>query len=41
MPAVADWLALGVLLLYTVIELWSHVLPDDTETDSAAPEEPR
>lgn len=41
MPAVADWLALGVLLLYAVIELWSHVLPDDTETDSAAPEEPR
>ena len=41
MPAVAGWLALGVLLLYTAIELWSRVLPDDTETDSAASEEPR
>lgn len=37
-PAVAGWLALGVLLLYTAIELWSHVLPDDTETDSAVSE---
>lgn len=41
MSSFAGWLALAVLLLHAAIELWSHVLPDETQTHDLPAEEPR